>query len=74
MAIGVNINVSNINDTVNSFFIILSIIVFGCKVRNFRDALKINEVYFFNFAIIVTCCILGSYLFITKYQVYFSNF
>ena len=48
--------------------------VFDCKVRNFRDALQINEVYFFNFAIIVTCCILSSYLFLTKYQVYFCNF
>ena len=47
--------------------------VFDCKVRNFRDALQINEVYFFNFAIIVTCCILSSYLFLTKYQVYFCN-
>ncbi len=48
--------------------------VFDCKVRNFRDALQTNEVYFFNFAIIVICCILSSYLFLPKYQVYFCNF
>ena len=41
------------------------------KVSYFGNVGQENEVYLFNFAIIVIYCIPSYYLSITKYQVYF---